>query len=77
MEMVGENAKGLSSIDVAVEPDKLRAVKIYVATSDKDVLEDQRSDFSFEVIELTQGGVPESGSYETVFHAAGEKDEED
>ena len=51
-------AKGLSSLDVAVEPDKLRAVKIYVATSDKDVLEDQRSDFSFEVIELTQGGVP-------------------
>jgi cytochrome c oxidase accessory protein FixG len=77
MEMVGENAKGLSSLDVAVEPDKLRAVKIYVATSDKDVLEDQRSDFSFEVIELTQDSVPESGSYETVFHAPGEIDEED
>ena len=79
MEMVGENRrKGPSSIDIAVEPDKLRAVKIYVATSDKDVLEDQRSDFSFEVERAEpQGGVPETGSYETIFHAPGEKDEED
>jgi hypothetical protein len=26
---------------------------------------------------VTQSGAPESGSYETVFHAPGEKDEED
>ena len=72
MEMVGNEARNLAHLDIAVEPDKLRAVKIYVSTLDDGVRKAQKSDFSFDVIELMEGGAPESGSYETVFHGPGE-----
>ena len=69
MEMVGEKVKASEQIDVAVDPDKLRAVKLYVATGDETVRKTQKTDFSFEVTELSEGGQPESGSFVSVFHA--------
>ena len=72
MEMVGEKVKASEQIDVAVDPDKLRAVKLYVATGDETVRKTQKTDFSFEVTELSEGGQPESGSFVSVFHAPGQ-----
>ncbi len=79
MEMVGEEGKTATSFDIPVEPDKLKAVKIYVSTSDKDVLEDERSDFHFTVEELNpkDGRVAEEAKYDAIFHAPEHKDHED
>ena len=76
MEMVGEDETPRNAIDIAVEPDKLRAVKIYVSTHDEHVLEDEKTDFTFKVDELNAAGTAESALEGTVFHAPGEKDKE-
>jgi cytochrome c oxidase accessory protein FixG len=74
MEMVGaEGVKG-TSFDISVEPDKLKAVKIYVATSDHEVVSDERSDFHFKVEELNTQGPAETASYDAIFHAPEKKD---
>jgi cytochrome c oxidase accessory protein FixG len=72
MEMVGEDGKNLTTLDVAVEPDKLRAVKVYVATSDPKIVTGGKTDFSFTVTELNPTGEAEAGTFGTVFHAPGE-----
>ena len=59
MEMVGQDGVTAATFDITVEPDKLKAVKIYVATKDKDVVEDERTDFEFKVEELNAKGVAE------------------
>jgi cytochrome c oxidase accessory protein FixG len=72
MEMVGSDMEPVQSLDIAVEPDKLRAIKIYVSTRDPDVLKAEKTDFSFDVRETMVGGAPESASTATVFHAPGD-----
>ena len=71
MDMVGEDVKGVTSFDVTVEPDKLRAVKVYVSTRDPAVLNIEKTDFTFMVQELMEGGTPEAASTATVFHTPG------
>ncbi len=76
MEMVGEDGVKGTSIDISVEPDKLRAVKIYVATADANVVNRERSDFHFNVEELNpkDGRASESVSYRAIFHAQAKKE---
>jgi hypothetical protein len=65
-----------TSFDISVEPDKLRAVKIYVTTGDAGVTGSERSDFHFNVEELNpkEGRATESVSYRAIFHAPAKKD---
>ncbi len=74
LEMVGVEAKNLTSLDVAVEPDKLRAIKVYVATAGGKVLTEEKTNFQFDVAEITSGAEPESGSYEAIFHSPGKEE---
>ncbi|MFO1123658.1 MAG: cytochrome c oxidase accessory protein CcoG [Hyphomicrobiales bacterium] len=71
MEMVGDNAKGLTSIDVPVEADKLKAIKLYVSTADKAIIDAGRTTFSFEVSEADGAAAPEQGSFGTTFLSPG------
>jgi cytochrome c oxidase accessory protein FixG len=74
MEMVGQDGVSATSFDITVEPDKLKAVKIYVATRDKDVVKDERTDFEFKVEELNAKGEAETAEYDAIFHAPEGKD---
>lgn len=74
MEMVGDSGAKGTSFEISVEPDKLKAVKIYVATGDHQITENERSRFHFKVEELNPTGVPEAVSYDAIFHANGSKD---
>jgi cytochrome c oxidase accessory protein FixG len=76
MEMIGAEGTSATSFDIAVEPDKLKAVKIYVATGDKDVIESERTDFVFRVEELNprHGRESEQATYDALFHAPEHKD---
>ncbi len=74
MEMVGENTAPRVTIEIAVEPDKLRAVKIYVASKDDTLLKQDKTDFTFRIEELNSAGVAETAVEQTVFHAPGKKD---
>ncbi len=76
MEMVGEEGAPREVVEIAVEPDKLKAVKIYVSTADHDVLKHGKSEFTFRVEELNVTGEPETAMEQTVFHAP-DNDEED
>ena len=70
MEMVGDaGAKG-TSFDIPVDADKLKAVKIYVSTSDPSIITHERSNFEFKVEELNpQGSTPaETKTYDALFH---------
>jgi cytochrome c oxidase accessory protein FixG len=71
MEMAGEGTQG-TALEVAVEADKLRAIKLYVATGDAAVRQAEATTFAFAVEEITAGDRPESGRYEAIFHAPGE-----
>jgi len=73
MEMVGEEGATAESFDVSVEPDKLRAIKIYVATSDQNVLAQENYYFRFAVEEIANSDERESGSFEAIFHSPNEK----
>ena len=68
MKMVGGDETEATQLELTVEPDKLRAVKIYVATKDPKVLDHEKTDFSFDVTELPEGDTSETSSTETVFH---------
>ena len=74
MEMLGDEAvaAGNGTFEVAVEADKLRAVKLYVTTSDDAVRKSESTGFEFVVTELNAGGEPESGKFPGVFHGSGE-----
>jgi cytochrome c oxidase accessory protein FixG len=75
MEMVGDEGKQVTSLDIPVEPDKLRAIKVYVTTHDGHVLKEEVSHFTFTVEEL--GALPgqgETSSYKALFHAPHKED---
>ena len=72
LEMVGEDGKQVATLDVAVEADRLRAIKVYVTASDPRVLAEADSNFQFHVAELAAQGETESGSFKAIFHAPGE-----
>ena len=74
MEMVGDAGVKGTTFDITVEPDKLKAVKIYVSTSDHGVIGQERSDFEFKVEELNPTGEAETAGYDAIFHAPEEKD---
>ena len=74
MEMVGDAGVKGTTFDVTVEPDKLKAVKIYVSTADEKVLSHERSDFAFKVEELNPMGEAETADYDAIVHAPEEKD---
>jgi cytochrome c oxidase accessory protein FixG len=74
MEMVGDSGAKGTSFDIAVEPDKLKAVKIYVSTSDPAVIVSDRTDFDFKVEELNPKGQPETAAYDAIFHAPAKKE---
>jgi cytochrome c oxidase accessory protein FixG len=74
MEMVGEDKAPQQTLDVAVEPDKLQAIKVYVSTLDKEVLEHQKTDFNVKIEELNAVGTPETANEETVFHTPAKED---
>ena len=69
MEIVGEEGKPGTSFDIPVEPDKLRAVKVYVSTNDREVLHEDISHFIFKAEELGNGERNEESSYKALFHA--------
>jgi len=70
MEMVGEEGKQTTDLEVAVEPDKLRAIKVYVSTSDPKVVGEERTDFIFKVEEAGgENGIKETSTYNAIFHA--------
>ena len=77
MEMVGEanGAANAGSIDVAVEADKLRAVKVYVASNDAGVRTQGTTKFAFKVTELVAGGEPETNISHAIFHGPGGKED--
>jgi len=74
VEVVGEEPKPAAQFEVTVEPDKLRAVKIYVATADPAVRATQKTEFKFNVSEVAAQGQPESGAFEALFHSPGTKE---
>ena len=74
MGMVGDSGAKGTSFDIRVEPDKLKAVKIYVSTLDQGVIAASRSDFDFKVEELNPTGEAETADYDAIFHAPEEKD---
>jgi polyferredoxin len=77
MEMVGGPGSRGASFDITVEPDKLKAVKVYVATGDKAVIEDEHNRFHFRIEELNPKGMAETARYDAIFHAPGTHEEED
>ena len=77
MELVGASGARGASFDITVEPDKLKAVKVYVATADESVLEDEHNRFHFRIEELHPEGMAETARYDAIFHAPGTDEEED
>jgi cytochrome c oxidase accessory protein FixG len=78
MEMVGDSGAKGTSFDIAVDPDKLKAVKIYVSTNDPRIIEHERTHFEFKVEELApKGDVPaETATYDALFHGPDNKDDD-
>ena len=74
MEMVGEQGQKGTSFDIRVAPDKLKAVKIYVTTSDPGVIVSDRVNFDFRVEELNPNGQAETAAYDAIFHAPAKKE---
>jgi cytochrome c oxidase accessory protein FixG len=74
MEMVGESGARGTSFDITVAPDKLKAVKIYVSTSDPAVVAADRIDFDFTVEELNPKAEAETAAYDAIFHAPATKE---
>jgi cytochrome c oxidase accessory protein FixG len=74
MEMVGDSGAKGTSFEVSVEPDKLKAIKIYVTTSDPAVITGDRTDFGFKVEELNPKAEAETASYDAIFHAPATKE---
>jgi cytochrome c oxidase accessory protein FixG len=68
MEMVGDEGKQVTSLEVAVEPDKLRAIKVYVSTADAHVIGEERTNFIFKVEEAGAGTDRETSTYNAIFH---------
>jgi cytochrome c oxidase accessory protein FixG len=69
MELVGGTAGKGTSFDITVAPDKLRPVKVYVATKDPAVLRREHNRFHFRVEELNPSGPAETARYDAIFHA--------
>lgn len=75
MEMVGEPGPKGTSFEIAVEPDKLKAVKIYVASDNKEIFEHEVTRFHFRVEELNPAGTAETARYDAIFHGPKEKED--
>jgi cytochrome c oxidase accessory protein FixG len=54
-------------LEVAVEPDKLKAVKVFV-TAPKSALHGETTDFRFVLTEIAPGEKAESKTYDAIFH---------
>ena len=52
-------------------------MKVYVATADESVLEDEHNRFHFRIEELHPEGMAETARYDAIFHAPGTDEEED
>jgi hypothetical protein len=72
--MVGDSGARGTSFDITVSPDKLKAVKIYVSTSDPAVVAADRVDFDFKVEELNPKAEAETAAYDAIFHAPATKE---
>jgi cytochrome c oxidase accessory protein FixG len=68
MEMTGSDLPPARSLNVDVEADKLRAIKVYVTAPLGDLVHEQ-TDFKFDVAENTVGREPEKREYSAFFHA--------
>jgi cytochrome c oxidase accessory protein FixG len=68
MTMAGVDGAPQRNFSITVEPDKLRAIKVFVATPAKSVAGGQ-TPFRFNVVEQTSDGKPESLVYDAVFQA--------
>ena len=55
--------------DITVEPDRLKAVKVFVATHDEHVVHEEKTRFTVQVDEIAAKDAPESNSYHALFHA--------
>ncbi len=69
MTMAGSDSEAAAAIDLPVEPDAVRSMKIYVKADPK-VVGNGKSTFTFEVTEV---GGPERADYTANFQAPGEK----
>jgi cytochrome c oxidase accessory protein FixG len=69
MEMVGQEGKQVTSLDVDVEADKVRAIKVYVATRAPEVIAEETTHFTFRVEEKAAGEDRETSTYDAIFHA--------
>ena len=78
MEMVGDSGVRGTSFDITVDPDKLKAVKVYVATEgSRPSSRTSVNRFHFRVEELNPAGMAETARYDAIFHAPGSQEEED
>ena len=69
MEMIGEDGGNQQALVITVDPDKLKAVKIYVTTRDDPAIHEERTNFQFKVEELNPKGEAETATYDAIFHA--------
>jgi polyferredoxin len=69
MEMVGAESQQVAGLDVDVEPDKVRAIKVYVSTLDPKVIAKEATHFTFKVEEKGVGEDRETSTYDAIFHA--------
>jgi cytochrome c oxidase accessory protein FixG len=72
LEMVGEEGTQAAGLDVDVEPDKVRAIKVYVSTLDQKVIAEEATHFTFKVEEKGSGEDRETSTYDAIFHAPDE-----
>jgi cytochrome c oxidase accessory protein FixG len=77
MDMVGGSGASGTSFDITVDPDRLKAVKVYVSSKDKAVIEDEHNRFHFRVEELNPAGPAETARYDAIFHAPDTHEEKD
>ena len=71
LQMEGEPAPVDGAYDIAVEADKVRAVKLFVASHDQHVREAEATSFAFVVSEENAKGTPEAGKFRAIFHGPG------
>jgi cytochrome c oxidase accessory protein FixG len=70
MTMTGSEAAPATSLPIDVEADKVRAIRVYVTAPAQGLKTEQT--FEFKVVEMIEGGQPETASYTAYFHAPGE-----
>ena len=66
--MVGVDETPASGLEISVDADELRAVKVYV-TLDQHSVSGELMPFAFNVLEKAANGTPEARSASAIFHA--------